>query len=157
MKRFALLSLAATMLVACNPNPAAPEVIGNLDGDWSDLGNIDVAIVGVTEDIATIYDDQFQAVDGNITQGYSVALPAQAADGIYQVVAFVDENDNSEYDLNEKVGDSGDKYLQFSQEDKDDGVSGWSSKEGLDGEPVNAAAFSDFDLERTDGGNPDAD
>ena len=149
MKRFMFLWLPlALALMACSPNPLAPEVSGNLDGDWSDLGNIDVALFGATTELATLYDTQFQLVDGNFTGGYRLSIPAMAPEGIYQVVAFVDNNNNNSLDLLEVVGNSGRKYLVYRDTDLGSFKAGWNAVEGLTGEPESGFGFRDFDLQR---------
>ena len=153
MKRFVLgicLLIGISLLAACSVSSVAPgpTVSGSLNGDWSDLGNVDVAIVGVTESLVTNLDNQFQAVDGNFTQTYSVALPTEAAAGVYKVIAFVDNNDNNELDLLEVRGNSGNKYLVFSSAARGDFAAGWNAVEGITGEPRSGLGFTGFDLRR---------
>lgn len=140
-------SLALSLLAACNPT--VPQVQGELLGDWSDLGNVDVALVGLTEEGQLSFEDQPQIVDATVTKGYNLSLPATAPAGAYKVVAFVDENGDSQYQASEAKGDSGDKRLIWSDSDVAAAglKEGWNGQEGASA-PTQVNVYSNYDIAR---------
>jgi hypothetical protein len=115
-----LLILAGVLgLSGCSVLPlvGAPQVAGNLVGEWPEGSRL--ALVGVAD-----YSNQQQIVDDNITDGYVFALPDPAAEGSYQVVGYQDTNENSLFDEGEAIGTTGTKYLVYSTVDQELEVAG---------------------------------
>jgi hypothetical protein len=158
MKKLLLLvSLLALSSCSVLPLVGAPQVAGNLVGEWPAGSRL--ALVGVSAGQVD-YSNQQQIVDDNITDGYVFALPDPAAEGTYQVVGYQDTNENSLFDEGESIGTTGSKYIIYSTSDQELDVAGtpvvvrrgWngydssaSSTEDAPN-PFQADTYSNFDL-----------
>lgn len=153
MKNIFLVGVLTLTGCAVLPLVGAPQVAGNLVGEWPEGSRL--ALVGVAD-----YSNQQQIVDDNIVDGYVFALPDPAAEGAYQVVGYQDTNDNSLFDEGEVIGTTGSKYLVYSAADQELDVAGASVvvRRGWNGydssatstedapNPFQADTYSNFDL-----------
>jgi hypothetical protein len=153
---FALLTL---VLSACTlfPFVGGPQVSGNITGTWPEGASI--ALVGLTTEGNANYANQTRIVDPTIADGYIIAVPATAAEGVYQIVAFQDTNEDSLFEESESIGNSGTHLLAYSKTDSEinfggstfvvrKGWNGFTSDTPLntDGNPYQAEFYGNYDL-----------
>ena len=147
------------LLSACSLFPwvGGPQVSGNITGVWPE--GTSIALIGLTTDGNANYDNQTRIVDPTVADGYVIAVPAIAAEGIYQIVAFQDGNQNSLYDQGESIASSGSNYLAFSKMDSEitfaastfvlrRGWNGFTTDVALntEGNPYQAEFYQNYDL-----------
>lgn len=113
-----IVGVLLIVLSSCTifPLVGGPQVSGNLSDGWPEGSNL--ALVGLSSDGQINYSNQTRIVDPNIFDGYVLALPEPAAEGIYQIVGYNDLNKNNMFDAEEVTGRSTNKYVIYSRTDR---------------------------------------
>jgi hypothetical protein len=109
--------ITTIFISACSVFPlvTGPRVAGNLVGEWPEGSRL--ALVSLTDAGDINYSNQTQIVDPNVFDGYLFDLPDPAAEGVYQIVGYMDSNQNSLFDENEVVATTNSKYLIYARMD----------------------------------------
>lgn len=162
-RALALLATSGLFFSACSGGLlGGPNVSGHLlpnpsGASWP--SNTRLALIGVNEQGLYNNGGQAQIAAPNLNGGYTVALPPNAAQGIYRVIAYVDGSNgkpaDGQFQLGETASNDNGKYLVYSNSaftafNKTFGA-GWNLYNSADTTvtPVGAVAnstFSGYDL-----------
>lgn len=120
MKKLALLALLPLTLGSCGlfGTPKNYNVSGTISGTQP-TGTLKLAVVGVSASgvvNANVGQIAVPTFDAN-TKKFSVDYPSNPADGIYQVIAYIDggTNPNGKYDVGETRTKNNNMYLVYSK------------------------------------------
>lgn len=114
MKRLALLAPLALASCGVLGTPQNYDVNGTISGT-APAGTVKMAVVGVALNGVVNADVPQIALTVFDQQKFSVDYPANPADGIYQVIAYVDKDGNGQYTLGEPRTQNNGKYLVYTK------------------------------------------
>ncbi len=116
MKKLVLIGLLPLMLAACGigGTPRNYDVSGTISGTQPS-GTLKMAVVGVN--LGGVVNTATGQIAINSPDGkkFSVDYPPSPADGLYQVIAYIDANGNGKYDLGETRTANNNKYLAYAR------------------------------------------
>lgn len=92
--------------------PTNYAVSGTISGT-APAGTVKMAVVGVSSTGVVNADVGQIAVTVSDGKKFSVDYPTNPADGIYQVIAYIDGNSNGKYDLGETRTQVGNRFLVY--------------------------------------------
>lgn len=118
MKKLALLTLLPLTLGSCGlfGTPKTYAVSGTISGTQPS-GNVKMAVLGVSASgvvNANVGQIAIPTFDNN-TKKFSVDYPSNPADGVYQVIAYIDANGDSKYNVGETRTKNNNMYLVYSK------------------------------------------
>lgn len=133
MKKLALLTLLPLTLGSCGlfGTPKTYAISGTITGTQP-AGTMKLAVIGVNS--TGIYNENIGQIavptfDSN-TKKFSVDYPSKAAEGYYQVIAYIDANGDSKYNVGETRTKNNNMYLVYRDSNMMDLKTGWNLMQG---------------------------
>lgn len=125
MKNILLAASLPLLLSGCGifGTPKNYDVSGTISGT-APAGTVKLAVVGVS--LGGVVNEATGQVAVTVfdTKKFSVDYPASPADGIYQVIAYVDSNGDGKYNVGETRTQNNGKYLVYSKNGVLSGLTG---------------------------------
>lgn len=145
MKKIVLFTLLIPFLVSCEKNKSPNEfdisgqLLGEKPGTPLRITVIATSVGGVLNEKITQL--PVETINNNM---FAINFPQDPYDGAYQIIAYVDKNDNKRFDIGEKRTQNNNKYLVHSINGGTGFQKGWNLMN--DGKISQPTKISDYDL-----------